>query len=206
MKITPQVALEIAHHESCVLQAYKDSVGVWTWSIGLTNASGHNVERYIGKPQSLDKCLEVFVWALGKYAAQVEKAFQGCKLTEAQFAAALSFHWNTGAIGRASWVRHFKSGDVMAAKEAFMNYSKPKEIIPRRKAERDLFFDGVWSNRGKITVFGVTSRHTPAWSSAKKIDARSTLQRLLGGGATKPTPKSPTGGLLAAFLSLFRKA
>lgn len=40
MKITARVALELASHEGLVRQAYKDSVGVWTWSIGITSASG----------------------------------------------------------------------------------------------------------------------------------------------------------------------
>ena len=49
------VAMEVAGHEAIIRQAYKDSKGIWTWSVGLTSATGHVVERYIGKPQSLDR-------------------------------------------------------------------------------------------------------------------------------------------------------
>src|SRR6056297_1843676 len=150
MKITPKIALEVASHEAVIRQAYKDSVGVWTWSVGLTSASGHNVERYIDKPQSLDKCLEVFIWALERYADDVREVFGNIRLSEAQFAAALSFHWNTGAIKRASWVDHWKAGNIERAKRAFIAWNKPSEIIGRRKKERDLFFEARWSNNGKM--------------------------------------------------------
>ena len=96
MKLTPKIVLEIASHEAIIRSAYKDSVGVWTWSAGITSASGHSVERYIDNPQTMQKCLEIYVWLLGeKYAPAVDKAFAGHVLTEAQYAAALSFHWNT---------------------------------------------------------------------------------------------------------------
>ena len=52
--ITVKIAQEIVSHEAIVREAYKDSVGVWTWSVGITNASGHKVfPRYKDNPQSL---------------------------------------------------------------------------------------------------------------------------------------------------------
>lgn len=159
-KIDYQVALEVASHEAIVRQAYKDTKGVWTWSIGLTNASGHNVERYIGNPQTLQHCLAVYIWALEKYAEDVREAFTK-PLTQAQFAAALSFHYNTGAIKKATWVKSFNDGDIKSAKIEIMNYKKPAEIIPRREKERDLFFDGKWSNNGTILEYQVNANSKP---------------------------------------------
>ncbi|MFD2235924.1 lysozyme [Aureimonas populi] len=194
--ITYRTALEIASHEAIVRQAYKDSVGVWTWSVGLTNATGHNVERYIGKPQTMEHCLRIYVWALEeKYAPAVRKAFAGHTLTEAQFAAALSFHWNTGAISRASWVRLWKEGKIAEAKKAFMDWSRPAEIVPRRQKERDLFFDGKWSNNGTITEYTrVAASGTPVWSSAMRVNIEADLRVALGQGGAEPapTPAEPT--------------
>ena len=51
--ITYKTALEIASHEALIRQAYKDSVGVWTWSVGLTSATGHDVLRYKANPNPL---------------------------------------------------------------------------------------------------------------------------------------------------------
>jgi lysozyme len=177
-KIDYQVALEVASHEAIVRQAYKDTKGIWTWSIGLTNASGHTVERYIGKPQTLQHCLAVYVWALEKYATDVRKAFTR-PLTQAQFAAALSFHYNTGAIGRATWVKSFNSGNSAAAKNEIMNYKSPKEIIPRRQKEQALFFEGKWSNKGTILEYqNVSKNYQPI--NPKSINIEKELKAAFG--------------------------
>lgn len=190
MKITARTALELASHEGLVRQAYKDSVGVWTWSIGITDASGHKVERYIGKPQPLEKCLDVYVWALEKYAKDVRKAFAGRELNEHQFAAALSFHYNTGAIGRATWVKKWLAGDTSGAKKDFMNWSKPKEIIPRRQKERDLFFDGKWSNNGTVTEYTrVFQNGNIDWKSAIRTDISEAMLKVF---STDSKPESPS--------------
>lgn len=189
-----EVAMEVASHEAIIRQAYKDSVGVWTWSVGLTTATGHAVERYINNPQPLDHCLKIFIWALENYAREVREAFAGTKITKAQFAAALSFHWNTGAIKRANWVKKFKAGDVAGAKKAFMDWSKPKEIIPRREKERDLFFNGKWSNDGRMTEYTrVRQNGTPDWSSARKINVEKELKVALSSEpAPQPIPPEST--------------
>ena len=176
-----EVAMEVAGHEALIRQTYKDSVGVLTWDVGMTNATGHTVERYIGKPASLQHCMNIYAWALGNYAAGVYRAFKGHVLTKEQFAAAMSFHWNTGAIETASWVRLWKAGDIAGAKLAIMNWVTPKEITGRREKERDLFFDGVWSNDGRMTEYTkLTKKMTPVWSSAIKIDVSAELRAAFG--------------------------
>ena len=180
-RVDHAVALEVASHEAIIRRAYKDSVGVWTWSVGLTSATGHNVERYIDAPASLQKCLDIYVWALRRYAKQVDEAFAGVNLTKTQYAAAVSFHWNTGGIKKAAWVRHFKAGNIDKARTAFMSWRKPASIIGRREAERDLFFDGVWSNRGTMTEFTrLTKKHTPVWASGRTIDVSEELRPAFG--------------------------
>lgn len=184
--ITERIALELIGHEAIVREAYKDSVGVWTWSVGVTNASGHKVyPRYKDNPQPIDKCLEIYVWLLrSKYAPAVVKAFSGHDLTESQFGAALSFHYNTGAIGRASWVESFKAGRIAQARTEFMNWRSPPEIIPRRKKERDLFFDGKWSADGRATVYPVRKPpYAPDWSGAARVDIRDELREAMSNHA-----------------------
>lgn len=179
-RLTAKVALELISHEAIVQEAYKDSVGVWTWSVGITNASGHDVMRYKDNPQSIEKCLEVYLWLLAeKYIPSVEKAFKGHALTEAQFAAALSFHYNTGRIGTADWVTLWKANSP-SARAAIMNYSKPPEIIPRRKKEQALFFDGHWSQDGKVTVYPVRKpSYAPNWGGAKRVDVSAIIKGML---------------------------
>lgn len=186
--VDADVALELASHEGLVRQTYKDSVGVKTWSIGVTSASGHDVDRYIGKPQPLEHCLAVYVWLLEqKYLPAVLRAFKGRTLAKHQLAAALSFHYNTGAIERASWVKKWLAGDVAGARKAFMAWNKPAEIVPRRQKERDLFFDGKWSNDGRVTEYTkVTAKMAPA--SPRAIDARKAMAVALGQDAAALAP------------------
>jgi len=193
--VDSDVALEIASHEAVIRQAYKDSQGVWTWSVGITNASGHNVERYIGKPQPLEHCLAVYAWALQKYAKEVLEAFKGHPLTKAQFTAALSFHWNTGDIKTATWVRRWKEGDIQGARAAFLWYNKPASIITRRTKECELFFDGKWSNNGIVVEYTrLTAKSTPDWSSARRIDITKEMKAVLG----EDIPSAPDGPELVA--------
>ena len=155
--LTPRILGEILQHEGLVREAYRDSVGVWTWSVGITDASGHKVARYRDNPQTIGRCLEVFVWLLEtRYLPAVLAAFGPFEPEEHQLAGALSFHYNTGAIGRASWLKRFLDGDVEAAREAILDWRRPPEILPRRRRERDLFFDAKWTGDGKMAVYDVS--------------------------------------------------
>lgn len=191
------IALELLHHEAVVRQTYRDSVGVLTWSVGMTNATGHKVERYIGKPASMFQTLSIFVWALKNYARAVDEAFAGYPLTKAQYAGAVLFHWNTGRIKTASWVKMVKAGDMKGARESFLSWNKPTEIIPRRKAEAALFFDGVWASKGKPLVTEYTRVNpktlTPIWSSGKKVDVSEDLRKAFGAqvGVQVDVPMQP---------------
>ena len=186
MALDYDVAMEVAAHEALVRQTYKDSKGVLTWCVGMTNATGHRVERYIGKPANLQTCMDVYVWALDNYAAGVREVFKGHNLTKAQFAAALSFHWNTGAIKRATWVTHFKAGDMAAAKKAFMNWVTPPEVKLRRQKERDLFFDGRWSNDGTMVEYTrLRANMQPDFGSGRRINVQQELQAAF---ASRPRP------------------
>lgn len=180
--VTTRIAAELVGHEAIVPEAYKDNVGIWTWGVGVTNASGHTVyPRYKDNPQKLEKCLEIYIWLLRtKYAVGVQKAFEGHPLTEAQFGAALSFHYNTGAIFTADWVKLWKAGEIAKARTSFMNWSKPASIIPRREKERDLFFDGVWSGDGKATIYPVLKpSYQPDFRHGSRVDIMADLEKAM---------------------------
>lgn len=204
MQITYRVALEIATHEALVRQAYRDSRGKWTWSIGLTGATGHNVTRYIGKPQTVAHCLAVYVWALNNYAEAVRAEFAVHDLAEHEFAAALSFHWHTGAISSALWPDLWKAGRREEARESFLSWRKPPEIVKRRKKEARLLFDGQWSQNGKVGEY--TRLHpngTPVWKSRRNLDISKELSALLGAPAPVPE-EDPVPGSAAHKLARIR--
>ena len=226
MHVTPKIAASIASDEGIVLEAYKDSVGVWTWGVGVTSASGHDVSRYIDNPQTMTHVFDVFMWLLdAKYAPAVRRAFKGVNLTEAQFGAALSFHYNTGAIGRASWVKHFVAGDVAAARKGIMNWTRAgndkNALATRRKRERALFFDGVWHGGNMATVYSVRKpSYQPNFRKGRTVDV---LAEMTSPKATTAQLKPKTApqiaqeaasepvagvwaGIIAALKSLFKGA
>ena len=183
------VAIELAYHEALVRQTYKDGGGVLTWCVGMTNATGHTVERYIGNPAPLQHCMNVYAWALENYAEHVRKIFG--PLPKHQFAGILSFTWNVGvgALRTASGVKHFKAGRMKDAERAFKLWNKDNGkvvdgLVKRRDAEADLIFRGKWSNDGTMTEYTrVSAKMTPVWSSARKI---SVAKELRAAFATKP--------------------
>lgn len=177
--ITPRIAAELIAHEGIVCEAYLDSVGIWTWSVGLTDASGHRVERYRDNPQSLSQCLAVFVWALRRnYLPAVLAAFGSYQPQEHELAAALSFHWNTGGIARAEWMKLVMAGDRQRGRAAMLNWARPVSLLGRRRKEQALFFDGIWSGDGKALVYAVAKpSYRPV--NGKRVAIADLLAKLL---------------------------
>ena len=75
-----------------------------------------------------------------------------------------------------------------------MWYNKPKEIIERRKKECALFFDGKYSNDGRVSVYPADAKGRVQWSKGKRVD----VSKLLGGSTPtptqKPAPQAKSGG------------
>lgn len=186
-ELTPRIALELVAHEGIVREAYKDSVGVWTWSVGITDASGHKVmPRYKDQPQPLEHCLGVYLWLLRtKYLPPVLAAFGAHEPSEAELGAALSFHWNTGAIGRAAWLKRFVGGDRDGAKAAFLDWARPSSLLPRRKRERALFFGAAWSSDGTARVYDVAK---PSYRPVRgtRIDIAPVIEHLFTADPAQP--------------------
>ena len=168
--LTYNVVMEVTHHEGLIREAYYDSVGVLTWGFGLTAKAGIDPHKYWKKPASLEECVRVYIDVLARYNDQVTHAFGGLQLTEEQRAAALSFHWNTGSIGKARWVRDVVAGKSVEGFQNIMNWKNPPEIIPRRREERDLFFGGKITPRRYVTEYTTHSNGKPNWRSAKRVD------------------------------------
>ena len=189
--LTPRIAAELIAHEGIVPEAYRDSVGVWTWSVGLTDACGHRVGRYRDQPQPLGRCLEVFLWVLqNRYLPAVLAAFGPVPPEEHELAAALSFHWNTGAIAEAEWMRLVRDGDRKAARKAMLNWCRPASLALRRRREQALFFDGRWSGDGTALVYAVAK---PSYRPVRgrRMPVLETLERLLPGAAAGAVQSAP---------------
>lgn len=187
--ITVRIAAELIAHEGIVREAYRDSVGVWTWSVGLTDASGHSVARYRDAPQPLAHCLAIYIWALRRnYLPPVLAAFGDYQPLEHELAAALSFHWNTGGIARAQWMKLAMEGKRERARVAMLNWARPASLLPRRRREQALYFDGEWTGNGEALVYEV-ARPSYRPIGGKRVPVGDTLALLLG-EKTQPAPGS----------------
>lgn len=181
-RLNPKVLLELFGHEAIVQEMYLDSRKVETWSAGLTAASGINVRQYKDNPQPLQVCIDAVVDRLRRvYVLNVLTAFNGASLSDEQFAAALSFDFNTGAIRRADWVKSYLAGRTAQAYKEIMNWRSPPEIIERREKERELFFNGKWSQDGKVGVYKVRKpSYYPNWASLRRVDVTAEIHKALG--------------------------
>lgn len=172
MDLTVRSVLYTASLEGMVQEMYFDSEGIATWALGVTDNSGHLVGRYKDNPQPLQKCCDISVWLMRqKYLPAVLKAFSGYNLNEAQLAAALSFHWNTGRIGRTDWVGLVKTGKLKAAEEFLRtHYLNGGDLQSRRDSEADLFFQKEWPSL-LVPIYPVSKpSYKPMLSKGRRMD------------------------------------
>jgi lysozyme len=201
-KMSDRGLLALIRHEGIVPGPYLDVNGVWTSGIGHTAAAGPPDPAAMtrGMPADPDAgILEAFAILradITRYEADVLRAVR-VPLASHEFDALVSFHFNTGGIARAALMRHLNAGDREAAAAAFLNWHRPAAIIPRRKAERDLFRHGRYP-AGTIPVWGVDgggrvdfSRPVRRLSEADAL----ALMRPPPTPATPGAPDAPTGWL-----------
>ena len=197
MKTSDAGLFALALHEGIVPAPYRDSVGVWTYGIGHTLGAGYPdpAKMQRGMPSNLDAALrdvlDLFRRDVAKYEAAVNRAVK-VPVTQAQFDALVSFHYNTGAIGRASLVKRLNAGDEVGAAAGMMAWSKPPEIIERRKAEQALFAKGVYP-KGLVTVWQVSGAGRVIWKPARRLDKGQVLALLDGpvaGPHVREAPKT----------------
>lgn len=144
-------------HEGVALKAYRDPVGVWTIGAGLTAASGV-VKPHAGMILSAREASELLDAALKRnYEPAVASAMTYLKgstvVTPSQtaFDAGVSFHFNTGAIGKATWVKRWRAkAQAAAIRAGLVAWNKGGgRVLPgltrRRKEEADLLLDGVYT-------------------------------------------------------------
>lgn len=197
MKISDKGVAFIVAHEGVVPGPYLDSVNVWTAYVGHTAAAGAPIPADMprGMPADLDAALReafaVFRRDLAHYEADVEKALGRNPVEQHEFDAAVSFHFNTGAIGRAAWVDLWKRGQKDAAAASMLaNWRKPAEIIGRRTAERNLFATGDYGKQG-ATVWHVNDKGRVVWQIARKL-SQDDILALMGRTPSDPLTEIQT--------------
>lgn len=199
----------IVAHEGVVPAPYLDSVNVWTYGIGHTAAAGSPNPKAMarGMPVDLDAGLrqvfDVFRRDLVQYENAVTTAIAGANVAQHEFDAAVSFHFNTGAIGRAEWVKLWRAGRKSeAAASMLANWRKPSEIIPRRTAERDLFLSGSYGSK-TAAVWPVSASGRVTWKPVRSL-SQSQILALMGKPPVTDATTAPGQGVFAALVALLQ--
>ena len=214
MKTSDKGIAFLVAHEGVVPGPYLDSVGVWTFGIGHTAAAGAPIPSAMprGMPADLDAALRevftVFRRDLAKYEADVERALGRTPAEQHEFDAAVSFHFNTGAIGRAAWVDLWKRGQKAdAARSMLANWRKPAEIIGRRTAESDLFLTGSYGT-DKATVWQVNRDGKIVWKQARRLSQDDILRLMaeVSPAAGYPTLKQGDKGPMVERVQVLLQA
>jgi len=117
----------------------------WTIGWGATHIEGRQIcqEDCISQAHA-DLLLEEH---LESYAQEVAKALGDAPTSQAQFDALVSFHYNTGAIARATLTKKHCAGDYEAAACEFARWTRAggrvmKGLVRRRDAECALYKRG----------------------------------------------------------------
>ena len=134
----------IKEFEGCKLNAYQDSVGVWTIGYGWTQpVDGKPIRAGMTiKQETADRLLKT---GLVSYESDVSRLVK-VGLTQGQFDALVSFTYNLGSrsLSTSTLLRKLNAGDYAGAADEFLRWNKAggkilNGLTRRREAERALF-------------------------------------------------------------------
>lgn len=146
----------IESYEGLILQAYDDAndhvvhpgdvvKGVLTIGYGHTSSAGAP-KVSIGDTITKDQADRILAADLTKVELDVEHLVK-VPLNQNQFDALVSFHFNTGALGKSTLLKKLNAQDYQGAADGLMAWTKAAQIGPgpipglvrRRQSEKDLF-------------------------------------------------------------------
>lgn len=148
-RVSPAGIRLIKQFEGCarqrrdgLIEAYPDpGTGGEPWTIGW-GATGPGIER--GTLWTQDQCDARLLADIERHAAEVAEAIDGVPTSQGQFDALVSFHFNTGAIRRATLTSRHRAGEHEAAAREFARWNRAggrvlKGLVRRRQAESALY-------------------------------------------------------------------
>ena len=153
-RVGPEGIALIKRFEGCaqrradgLVEAYPDpGTGGEPWTIGwgATGSDGAGGRIAPGTVWTQAQCDARLESDLARYAAEVTKALGDAPTSQSQFDALVSFHYNTGAIGRATLTRRHRAGDFSGAAREFDRWCYAggrvlKGLSRRRAAEAALY-------------------------------------------------------------------
>lgn len=135
-------------HTDGMVDAYPDPATggpPWTIGWGATGRDGfHGGRIQKGTRWTQAQCDARLAEDLDRFAEEVAAAIGAAATTQGQFDALVSFHYNTGAIQRATLTRKHVAGDTKGAGREFGRWTRAggrvlKGLVRRRLAEAELY-------------------------------------------------------------------
>lgn len=125
--------------EGVVLRGYKDPIGI------VTACAGHTKTAVLGKPYTMEECLNLLQIDLIEHAEGVLRCAPILEGRTWQLAASVSFAYNVGvgAFCGSTMARKFNAGDFEGAcaeldRWVYANGKVLSGLVKRRRIERDL--------------------------------------------------------------------
>jgi len=124
------------------VEAYPDpGTGAAPWTIGW-GATGPDIGQHTIWTKA--QCDARLVADVARHAAEVDHALGNAPTSQSQFDALVSFHYNTGAISRATLTRKHRAGDRTGALQQFARWTRAggrvlRGLVRRREAEARLY-------------------------------------------------------------------
>ena len=159
----------IKKFEGLRLNAYQDSVGVWTIGYGSTSINGTPV--YPGQTITQAQADQALLDHMKQSVSPIIGSKTKAPITQSMYDALCCFTYNlgSGTYSKSSLLRELNSSKYLDAATLFSDYNKAggkvlAGLVKRRTAEKDLFLkDGTPSLTGDLT---------PATSTTTPIDSK----------------------------------
>lgn len=157
MQTSEQGVEFLERHEGVVLKAYRDPVGILTIGAGLTKASGV-IDPKPGMRITKDEASRLLALSLRRnYEPTVAQAMPDA--SQHEFDGGVSFHFNTGAIKRASWVKAWRGRNWTETERRIKLWKKAggrvlPGLVRRRHEEFLVIKDGAYNHSPKAIKSG----------------------------------------------------
>ena len=133
----------VEEFEGLSLKAYKDEVGVWTIGWGHTGLQHNDGTVYKGRTITRTEAVQLLRYDMHKNEASVSALIK-VPLSDDEFAALVSFQFNTGGLRNSTLLRKLNKGDYEGAAGQFGRWiyaggKALRGLVRRRASERNLF-------------------------------------------------------------------
>ena len=147
MIVSPQGLQLVKHFEGLFLTAYQCPAGIWTIVYGHTGLKHNDGTVKKGRKITSEQAEMLLGFDLNtKYGPAVQKMLT-VPVQQHEMDALVSFHFNTGSLGKSTLLKKLNAGDRSGAAEEFLRWTRAAgKVLPgllrRRRAERHMFLTG----------------------------------------------------------------